>query len=88
MSRSGRESVLELGAAQMAAMEALHFDNSSLRKLAVLPAAHEGDVTEPREKVPGAIFSRAKPTPLDQPELVIASSSALGSPAAYAPWTR
>jgi len=58
-------------------LETLTWDNLSLRRLAILPASDEGDVTEPRSEVPGVAFSRAKPTPVDQPELVVASHPAL-----------
>ncbi|KAM5250604.1 protein adenylyltransferase SelO, mitochondrial [Hipposideros larvatus] len=56
----------------------LRFDNRALRALPVEtpPPGPEGAASEPRP-VPGACFSRVRPTPLQQPRLVALSEPAL-----------
>ena len=58
-------------------VEELSWDNSQLRRLPVLPEAEQGELAEPRSAVAGACFSRARPTPLDRPRLVVACPDAL-----------
>jgi len=53
-------------------LESLKFDNLALRTLPIDPQTE----VYPRQ-VPGACFSRVDPTPLDNPQLVALSSSAL-----------
>lgn len=60
---------------QLGTVESLQWDNSQLRTLPVHTGAD--DITEPQQSVPGVCFSRAKPTPLEDPQLVITSASAL-----------
>mmetsp|Transcript_22304 Transcript_22304/g.47048 ORF Transcript_22304/g.47048 Transcript_22304/m.47048 type:complete len:149 (+) Transcript_22304:303-749(+) len=59
----------------MSTFEHLNFDNLTLRTLPVL--ADTKDLTVPRQKVSGASFSRAKPTPVENPSIVAASAEAL-----------
>merc|ERR1719374_297896 len=53
-------------------LESLKFDNLALRTLPIDPQTE----VYPRQ-VPGACFSRVTPTPVDNPQLVAFSSSAL-----------
>ena len=54
-------------------LETLNFDNLTLR---ALPVSSHGEPRTPRQ-VTGACFSRASPTPVQSPRLVIASPDAL-----------